>query len=77
MEAKLSTRNVKPSFQIRCGLQSSQVKLLTTNNEFCIEQRATAQTVTGMFRGDGEAQAPPGFQAGWSDCFCFFIFWLI
>jgi hypothetical protein len=23
------------------------------------------------FRGYGVAEAPPGFQAGWSDCICF------
>jgi hypothetical protein len=31
-------------------------------------QRATAQSKTGFFRGYDEAEAPPGFQAGWSDC---------
>jgi hypothetical protein len=29
---------------------SSQVKLLITNNAFCIVQRATAQSKTGIFR---------------------------
>jgi hypothetical protein len=37
-------------------------------------QRAAAQSKTGMFRDDGEAEAPPGFQAGWSDCFFFSLF---
>jgi hypothetical protein len=46
----------------------SQVNLLITNNAFCIVQRATAQSKTGIFRGYGVAEAPPGFQAGWSDC---------
>jgi hypothetical protein len=40
---------------------SSQVKLLTTNNAFCIVQRATAQSKTGIFRDYGVAEAPPGF----------------
>jgi hypothetical protein len=30
--------------------QASQVKLLITNNAFCIVQRATAQSKTGIFR---------------------------
>jgi hypothetical protein len=46
---------------------SSQVKSLITNNAFCMVQRATAQPKTGFFRGYGEAAAPPGFHAGWSD----------
>jgi hypothetical protein len=46
-------------------------------------QRATAQSKTGIFRDYGVAEAPPGFQAGWSDCmylslsfcsFCLLIF---
>jgi hypothetical protein len=49
----------------------SQVKLLITNNAFCIVQRATAQSKTGFFRGFGVAEAPPGFQSGWSDCMYF------
>jgi hypothetical protein len=55
------------------GLQprESQVKLLITNNAFCIVQRATAQSKTGIFRDFGVAEAPPGFQAGWSDCMYF------
>jgi hypothetical protein len=40
------------------------VMLLITNNAFCIVQRATAQSKTGIFRDCGEAEAPPGFQAG-------------
>jgi hypothetical protein len=31
-------------------------------------QRATAQSKPGIFRDYGVAEAPPGFQAGWSDC---------
>jgi hypothetical protein len=50
---------------------SSQVKLLITNNAFCIVQRATAHLKTGIFRGYGVAEAPPGFQAGWSNCIFF------
>jgi hypothetical protein len=34
-------------------------------------QRATAQSKTGIFRDYGVAEAPPGFQAGWSDCIYF------
>jgi hypothetical protein len=47
---------------------SIKVKLLITNNKFCIVQRATAQSKTEIFRDYGVAKAPPGFQAGWSDC---------
>jgi hypothetical protein len=37
-------------------------------------QRATAQSKTGIFRDYGVAEeAPPGFQAGWSDCMYFFF----
>jgi hypothetical protein len=35
-------------------------------------QRATAQSKTGIFRDYSVAEAPPGFQAGWSDCMYFF-----
>jgi hypothetical protein len=55
---------------------SSQVKLLITNNAFCIVQRATAQSKIGNFRDCGVAEAPPGFQAGWSDCMYFFSLFL-
>jgi hypothetical protein len=41
---------------------SSQVKLLTTNNAFCIVQRATAQSKTGFFRDYGVVEAPPDFK---------------
>jgi hypothetical protein len=30
-------------------------------------QRATPQSKTGIVRDYGVAEAPPGFQAGWSD----------
>jgi hypothetical protein len=43
-----------------------------SNNLFYIEQRATAKTKTGISsyygRDYGVAEAPPGFQAGWSGC---------
>jgi hypothetical protein len=39
-------------------------------------QRATAQSKTGFFRDFGVAEAPPGFQAGWSDCMCYFSLFL-
>jgi hypothetical protein len=48
-------------------IATSQVKLLITNNSFCVVQRATAQSKTGIFRDFGVAEALPGFQAGWSD----------
>jgi hypothetical protein len=50
---------------------SSQVQLIITNYAFCIVQRAAAQSKTGIFRNYGVAEAPPGFQAGWSDCMYF------
>jgi hypothetical protein len=39
-------------------------------------QRATAQSKTGFFRDYGVAEAPPGFQAGWSDCMYVFSLFL-
>jgi hypothetical protein len=48
-------------------------------------QRATEQSKTGKFCDYGLAEAPPGFQAGWSDCMsllfslffpCFFLIWV-
>jgi hypothetical protein len=54
-----------------------QVKLLITNNAFCIEQRATVQSKTGNFRDYIVAETPPGYQAGWSDCmYVFFLSFL-
>jgi hypothetical protein len=50
------TTNV-PKFKVK----SSQIKLLITNNLFCIVQKATAQSKTGIFRDYGVAEAPPGF----------------
>jgi hypothetical protein len=39
-----------------------EVKLLiANNNSFCIVQRATARSKTGIFRGYGAAEASPGF----------------
>jgi hypothetical protein len=43
-------------------------------------QRATAQLKTGIFLDNGVAEAPPGFQAGWSNCmyiFSLFLFILL
>jgi hypothetical protein len=37
-------------------------------------QRATAQSKTEIFRDFGVAEAPPGFQAGWSDCMYFSLY---
>jgi hypothetical protein len=45
-------------------LKSIQVKLLISNNAFCILQRASAQQKTGIFLGYGLAEALPIFQAG-------------
>jgi hypothetical protein len=36
-------------------------------------QGATAKSKIGIGRGCGLAEAPPGFQAGWSDCMIFFF----
>jgi hypothetical protein len=44
------------------AVKSSQVKLLIINNAFCIAQRATEQSKTGMFHGYGVVEAPPDFQ---------------
>jgi hypothetical protein len=57
-------------------IQVKSVKLLITNNAFCIVQRAAAQSKTGIFRDYGVAEAPPGFQADWSDCMHFFFLFL-
>jgi hypothetical protein len=38
------------------------------SHTFRIVNRATEQSKTGTFRDYGVAEAPPGFQAGWSDC---------
>jgi hypothetical protein len=54
-------------------LLASQVKSSIINNAFYILQRATAQSKTGNICGYGVAEAPPGFQAGWSDCMYFFF----
>jgi hypothetical protein len=60
------------SFLLIWEVKSSQVKLLITDNAFCIVQRAIAQSKTGIFRDYCVAEAPSGFQAGWSDCmYCF------
>jgi hypothetical protein len=61
-----------PSWLYVSIIWSSQVKLLITNNAFFILQRATEQSKTGIIRHYGVAEAPPGFQAGWSDCMYFF-----
>jgi hypothetical protein len=42
-----------------------------------IVQRATVQSKTGLFRDNGEDDASPGFQAGWSDCIDIFLFLFI
>jgi hypothetical protein len=64
---------VKNSCFFDCSVALCQVKLLITNNAFCIVQRATAQLKTGVFRDYGVAEAPPGFQADWSDVMYFFL----
>jgi hypothetical protein len=41
----------------------------------CKEQQHSQKT--GIFRDEGVAEAPPGFQAGWSDCvYVFFSLFL-
>jgi hypothetical protein len=39
-------------------------------------QRAAALSKKGFFRDYGVAEAPPGFQAGWSECVYFFSLFL-
>jgi hypothetical protein len=39
-------------------------------------QRATAQSKTGISRDYGVAEAPAGFQAGWSEYVIFFSLFL-
>jgi hypothetical protein len=53
---------------------NSQVMLLITNNAFCSEKRATAQSKTRMSRTYGLAVALLVLQAGWSDCM--YVFYL-
>jgi hypothetical protein len=66
--SQVKSSQVKSS-QVKSQVKSSQVKLLITNKAFCIVQRATAQSKSGIFLDCGVAEAPPGFQAGWSDCY--------
>jgi hypothetical protein len=66
-----TNRAENPALARKLQLESSQVKLLITRKAFCIVQRATAQSKTGIFRDYGVAKAPPGFQVGWSDCMYF------
>jgi hypothetical protein len=49
------------------------VKLLITNNVFCIVQRATAQLKTEFFSGFGQAEAPLFFFL--SFCSFFLLIW--
>jgi hypothetical protein len=44
-----------------------QVKFLITSYAFCFVQRATAQSETGILHDHDLAEAPPVFQAGFSD----------
>jgi hypothetical protein len=87
MKTEIGGRKLKPlrcaetfdrlaDFSVSSGsgvAKSSQVKLLVTNNAFSRVQRATAHSKTGFFRGYGVAEAPPGFQAGWSGCMYIFL----
>jgi hypothetical protein len=41
--------------------ESSQVKLLITNNAFCIVQRSTTEPKTEIFSDYGVVEDPPGF----------------
>jgi hypothetical protein len=45
---------------------------MITDHAFCIVLRATAQSKTGISRGHGVVEVPPGFQAGWSGFVYFF-----
>jgi hypothetical protein len=73
MHATVTTTDIAPTAGAEGGEgKSSQVKLLITNNSFCIVQRATEQSKTKIPRDCGVAEDPPGFQAGWSDCMHFF-----
>jgi hypothetical protein len=58
----------EPSTNSLKAIKSNQVNLLITYNSFWIVQRAIAQWKTGNFHGNGVAEAPPVFQAGWSEC---------
>jgi hypothetical protein len=51
----------KGTLPYRSQVKSSQVKLLITNNAFCIMQRATALSKLDFFRDFGVAEASPGF----------------
>jgi hypothetical protein len=64
-----NNRAVYNNPRLRCC--ALQVKLLITKNAFCIVQKATAQSKKDFFRDCGVAEAPPAFQAGWSDCMYF------
>jgi hypothetical protein len=48
-------------FSLRRVCSGFHVKVLITNNAFCIAQRARAQSKTGVFRDYSVAEAPPGF----------------
>jgi hypothetical protein len=48
--------------------EANQVNLMIISDAFCIVQRETVQSQTGLVRGYGVAEAPPVVQAGWSDC---------
>jgi hypothetical protein len=56
--------------------KSSEIKLLITNNEFFIAQRAKAQSKTGTICNDDGAEARLGLQAGLSDCVYFSHFFV-
>jgi hypothetical protein len=68
-KSKMLVCNVPPATRTR---YPNVAKLLITNNAFFIVQ--TAQSKTGRFRAYGVAEAPPDFQAGWSDCVYFSLF---
>jgi hypothetical protein len=57
----VSTWLLKGSLSV-CIELSSQVKLLITNNAFCIVQRATAQSKTRIFRECGVLKLLRGFK---------------
>jgi hypothetical protein len=45
-----------------------------TDNAFCIVQRTTEKSKTGIVRVCCVAEASPAFQAGWSGCVYTYMF---
>jgi hypothetical protein len=58
----LQVRRRKKVVNMFFDRSDGQVKSLITNNSFCIVQRATAQSKTGIFRDYDVAEAPQIFE---------------